>query len=116
MQKPLLLDAGSGGRASQRLISDLFARHFSNDILNVMDDAALLNIDGPVAMSTDTYTVTPLFFPGGSIGTFSTFFRKISNFLKKVLDFSLKKGSISTCLSALFPTWARPRAMPALPS
>ena len=69
MQKPLLLDAGSGGRASQRLISDLFARHFSNDILNVMDDAALLNIDGPVAMSTDTYTVTPLFFPGGSIGT-----------------------------------------------
>ena len=69
MQKTLLLDAGSGGRASQRLISDLFARHFSNDILNVMDDAALLNIDGPVAMSTDTYTVTPLFFPGGSIGT-----------------------------------------------
>ena len=56
MQKTLLLDAGSGGRASQRLISDLFARHFSNDILNVMDDAALLNIDGPVAMSTDTYT------------------------------------------------------------
>ena len=42
MQKTLLLDAGSGGRASQRLISDLFARHFSNDILNVMDDAALL--------------------------------------------------------------------------
>ena len=69
MQKTLLLDAGSGGRASQRLISDLFARHFSNDILNVMDDAALLNIDGPVAMSTDTYTETPLFFPGGSIGT-----------------------------------------------
>jgi len=69
MQKTLLLDAGSGGRASQRLISDMFAAHFSNDILNVMDDAALLNMSGPIAMSTDTYTVTPLFFPGGSIGT-----------------------------------------------
>ena len=68
-RKPSFLTLAAAAGASQRLISDLFARHFSNDILNVMDDAALLNIDGPVAMSTDTYTVTPLFFPGGSIGT-----------------------------------------------
>ncbi|MBQ2476205.1 MAG: hydrogenase expression/formation protein HypE [Desulfovibrio sp.] len=69
MDKTLLLDAGSGGRASQRLIAECFMRHFSNPVLDVMDDAAKLDIQGPVALSTDTYTVTPLFFPGGSIGT-----------------------------------------------
>ena len=65
----ILLDSGSGGRASQRLIADVFLRHFDNGILRRMDDAALLDLNGPVAMSTDGYTVTPLFFPGGSIGS-----------------------------------------------
>ncbi len=65
----ILLDSGSGGRASQRLIADVFLRHFDNGILRRMDDAAVLDLQGPVAMSTDGYTVTPLFFPGGSIGT-----------------------------------------------
>ena len=65
----LLLDCGSGGKASQRLIHEYFFHHFSNDILQSMNDAALLNINGPLAMSTDSYTVTPLIFPGGSIGT-----------------------------------------------
>ena len=69
MDNCLLLDAGSGGRASQRLISSLFVRHFKNPILDTMDDAALLDMEGPIAMSTDSYTVTPLFFPGGSIGS-----------------------------------------------
>ena len=65
----ILLDCGSGGKASQRLISQCFFRHFSNPILSVMDDAARLELTGPLAMSTDSYTVTPLVFPGGSIGT-----------------------------------------------
>lgn len=65
----ILLDSGSGGRASQRLIADVFLRHFDNSILRRMDDAASLELHGPIAMSTDGYTVTPLFFPGGSIGT-----------------------------------------------
>ena len=69
MGEPLLLDYGSGGKASRRLVGDLFLRHFDNPILAVMDDAAALDLRGPVAMSTDGYTVTPLFFPGGSIGT-----------------------------------------------
>lgn len=70
MQSPLLLlDSGSGGKASHRLIKDLFLKHFSNETLNRLDDAALLDIAGPVAMSTDSYTVTPLFFPGGDIGS-----------------------------------------------
>lgn len=65
----LLLDTGSGGKASHRLIRELFVKHFSNEILNRLDDAALLELPGPVAMSTDSYTVTPLFFPGGDIGS-----------------------------------------------
>ncbi len=65
----ILLDAGSGGKASQRLITGLFFRYFSNPALNSMDDAAILDISGPIAMSTDSYTVDPLEFPGGNIGT-----------------------------------------------
>ena len=66
----LLLDCGSGGRASHRLIGDIFLRHFDNPTLREMDDAARLDLaHGRIAMSTDGYTVTPLFFPGGNIGS-----------------------------------------------
>jgi hydrogenase expression/formation protein HypE len=51
------------------LINECFLRHFANPILARMDDAALLDLRGPLAMSTDAYIVTPLFFPGGGIGT-----------------------------------------------
>lgn len=68
--RTLLLDCGSGGRASQRLIAQVFLHHFSNPILDTLDDAAALTLPhGRVAMSTDGYTVTPLFFPGGDIGS-----------------------------------------------
>ncbi len=68
-EQTLLLDHGSGGQASNRLIGNVFFRYFDNPILNAMNDAARLEISGPVAMSTDSYTVDPLFFPGGNIGT-----------------------------------------------
>jgi hydrogenase expression/formation protein HypE len=69
-QELVLLDYGSGGKASQRLIGELFARHFANPILERMDDAALLGpLTGQLAMSTDGYTVDPLEFPGGTIGS-----------------------------------------------
>lgn len=69
MAEHLLLDAGSGGRASLRLVEELFLRNFGNEILAGMDDAALLAPPpGKIALSTDSYTVTPLFFAGGSIG------------------------------------------------
>jgi hydrogenase expression/formation protein HypE len=64
----LLLDYGSGGKASHRLIRDFFLKHFANETLNRLNDAAMLDVSGAVAMSTDSYTVTPLFFPGGDIG------------------------------------------------
>ena len=65
----ILLDSGSGGRASQRLIADVFLRRFENEILSALDDGAVLDMQGPLAMSTDSYTVSPLFFPGGDIGS-----------------------------------------------
>ncbi len=65
----ILLDYGSGGRASHQLVGELFLKHFDNPILASLNDAALLELTGPLAMSTDTYTVDPLFFPGGDIGS-----------------------------------------------
>ncbi|SHN56240.1 hydrogenase expression/formation protein HypE [Desulfovibrio litoralis] len=65
----LLLDYGSGGQASHRLINDLFLHYFDNPILRQMNDAAELHLSGHLAISTDSYTVTPLEFKGGNIGS-----------------------------------------------
>jgi len=69
MGKKLLLDYGSGGLASHRLVAEVFFKHLKNPILARMDDAAVLKLSGPVAVSTDSFTVDPLFFPGGDIGS-----------------------------------------------
>ncbi|CCH50512.1 hydrogenase expression/formation protein HypE [Pseudodesulfovibrio piezophilus] len=69
MSDKVLLDYGSGGRASQRLISELFLKHLGNDELNRLNDAAELTLSGKVAMSTDSFVVDPIFFPGGNIGS-----------------------------------------------
>jgi len=65
----ILLAHGSGGTMMRELIEEVFVARFGDDILKRMDDAASLEIPpGRIAMSTDTYVVTPLFFPGGDIG------------------------------------------------
>jgi len=69
MSDKVLLDYGSGGRASQRLISELFLTHLGNPELNRLNDAAELQMSGRVAMSTDSFVVDPIFFPGGNIGS-----------------------------------------------
>ncbi len=65
----ILLDHGSGGLASQRLIKEIFVKHLSNQILDSLDDAAYLELNGKISFSTDTYTIDPIFFPGGDIGS-----------------------------------------------
>ncbi|MBG0776759.1 MAG: hydrogenase expression/formation protein HypE [Desulfovibrionaceae bacterium] len=65
----VLLDFGSGGKASQRLVAELFVTHFSNAELNRLNDAAEVRCAGRMAMSTDSFTVDPIFFPGGDIGS-----------------------------------------------
>ncbi|MFC1816032.1 hydrogenase expression/formation protein HypE [Thermodesulfobacteriota bacterium] len=65
----ILLDHGSGGRISHRLISDLILPAFNNTILAQLGDGAVLKLgETQIAFSTDTFTVDPLFFPGGDIG------------------------------------------------
>lgn len=59
---------GSGGKASAELMRDIFGKYFSNDILNKMEDAAVLELHGRIAYSTDSFVVTPVVFKGGNIG------------------------------------------------
>ncbi len=54
---------------SHDLISDVFLPYFDNPILSEMHDGAIIDLHGKkLAFSTDTYTVDPIFFPGGNIG------------------------------------------------
>ena len=54
---------------SHDLISNIFQKHFGNDILNANTDSAILASEsGEIAYTTDTYVVDPIFFPGGNIG------------------------------------------------
>lgn len=65
----ITLSHGSGGRQMACLISDVFLARFNNRILNRLDDAAQLKAPkGDIAFTTDSYTVKPIFFPGGDIG------------------------------------------------
>jgi hydrogenase expression/formation protein HypE len=65
----ILLAHGGGGRLTNQLIENVFLPAFSNVSLNSRHDGALLAAAGArLAMSTDTYVVQPLIFPGGTIG------------------------------------------------
>jgi hydrogenase expression/formation protein HypE len=65
----VMLDHGAGGRMSHSLIADIMLPVFDNPVLSKLDDGAILDIDGMrIAFSTDTFTVDPIFFPGGNIG------------------------------------------------
>ncbi|HWF55992.1 MAG TPA: hydrogenase expression/formation protein HypE [Solirubrobacteraceae bacterium] len=60
---------GAGGKATQTLIEGLLAPAFSNEALDEMGDAGMLTVGAEeLAMTTDSYVVKPLRFPGGSIG------------------------------------------------
>ena len=70
----ILLAHGGGGRLSYELISNLFLPAFKNPILEALDDSASLAVDKQrLAFSTDSYTVKPLFFPGGDIGRLAVY-------------------------------------------
>lgn len=61
---------GSGGRASAQLIRELFVAHFDNDFLNQGNDQATFETSkGRMVVSTDGFVISPLFFPGGDIGS-----------------------------------------------
>ncbi|HVP39644.1 MAG TPA: hydrogenase expression/formation protein HypE [Candidatus Saccharimonadales bacterium] len=66
----VLLAHGGGGRLTQMLIERMFLEAFRNPALEPLHDGAVLEVEGVrLALSTDTFVVSPLFFPGGDIGS-----------------------------------------------
>jgi hydrogenase expression/formation protein HypE len=69
LEERITMSHGAGGKATQTLIEAVFLDAFRNPELEQLEDAARLNVGGArLAFTTDSYVVSPLFFPGGSIG------------------------------------------------
>ncbi|UCH51631.1 MAG: hydrogenase expression/formation protein HypE [Chloroflexota bacterium] len=64
----ILLAHGSGSRLSHELIEKNFLPSLSNPLLAKLDDSAVFELSGRLAFTTDSYVVSPIFFPGGDIG------------------------------------------------
>jgi hydrogenase expression/formation protein HypE len=66
----VLLAHGGGGRLTQMLIDRMFLPAFDNPTLEMLHDGAVLDVDGTrLAFSTDSFVISPIFFPGGDIGS-----------------------------------------------
>jgi hydrogenase expression/formation protein HypE len=70
----ITLGHGSGGLLTHELVRDLFVRAFSNPLLDLLDDGAILPAPGgPLALTTDAFVVSPLEFSGGDIGSLAIY-------------------------------------------
>jgi len=68
MNDTILLAHGSGGKLSHDLIEKRLLPSLANPMLNRLDDSAIFKASGHLAFTTDSYVVSPIFFPGGDIG------------------------------------------------
>ena len=77
MEKNITLSMGNGGEENNELITNIFYKYFKNDILEKSEDAAIVELkvnneelrdNVKIAMTTDSFTVSPLFFSGANIG------------------------------------------------
>jgi hydrogenase expression/formation protein HypE len=68
LEDRILLAHGSGGRLAHQLVTESFIRAFDNPRLAKLDDSAIFDLKGRLAFTTDSYVVSPIFFPGGDIG------------------------------------------------
>lgn len=68
MSDKILLAHGSGGKLAHDLVEKSFLKPFHNPMLAKLDDSAVFEIGGKLAFTTDSYVVSPIFFPGGDIG------------------------------------------------
>jgi len=67
--KQIVIGHGSGGKLTADLIDKIFLPAFRNPVLDKLDDQAVVTINGArLAFTTDSFVVTPIFFPGGDIG------------------------------------------------
>ncbi|SFB67153.1 hydrogenase expression/formation protein HypE [Butyrivibrio sp. YAB3001] len=62
---------GSGGESTSSLIHNIFSKHFNNEILSKLEDSAVVEGNSRIAVTTDSFVVTPIIFPGGDIGRLS---------------------------------------------
>ncbi len=70
----VLLGHGSGGKLSAELVRDIFLPALRNPALARLDDQAIVNVNGQrLAITTDSFVVKPLFFPGGDIGSLAVY-------------------------------------------
>jgi hydrogenase expression/formation protein HypE len=68
MEDKILLAHGSGGKLAHDLVEKSFVKKLANPLLARLDDSAVFNVSGRLAFTTDSYVVSPIFFPGGDIG------------------------------------------------
>jgi len=68
LEDKILLAHGSGGKLAHDLVEKSFVKTFANPLLAKMDDSAVFELSGRLAFTTDSYVVSPIFFPGGDIG------------------------------------------------
>ena len=67
----ITLAHGSGGQSTAELIENIFANAYANPVLNQMEDSAVVEGSGKIAITTDSFVVEPVFFKGGDIGRLS---------------------------------------------
>lgn len=68
MEDKILLAHGSGGKLGHDLVAKSFVKALANPLLAKLDDSAVFDLSGRLAFTTDSYVVSPIFFPGGDIG------------------------------------------------
>jgi len=68
LEDKILLAHGSGGKQAHELVEKSFLKAFDNPFLAKLDDSAVIDLSGRLAFTTDSYVVSPIFFPGGDIG------------------------------------------------
>ena len=71
MDDIISMSYGNGGKKTSKLIEELILPQFDNQELSLLGDGALLEVDGKIAFSTDSFVIYPYFFPGGDIGKLS---------------------------------------------
>ena len=73
MEDKILLAHGSGGKLAHELVEKSFVKAFANPFLAKLDDSAVMDFSGKLAFTTDSYVVSPIFFPGGDIGKLAVY-------------------------------------------
>jgi len=63
------LGHGSGGELTRNLLDNIIFKTFNNPYLNQKHDGAIVKIEGKIAISTDSFVISPIFFKGGNIGS-----------------------------------------------